>query len=145
VTDGVQRAALHRKRNQEQTMAPVNATLEPAVIAALRTVRDPELPLNIYDLGLIYGLEIAPTGAVSIRMTLTTPNCPVAGVLPGQVERAVRATPGVTEVHVTLVWDPPWSRERLTPAARLQLGLDDTGRRRGPFVPASALSNGLDR
>jgi FeS assembly SUF system protein len=113
--------------------------LETAVIAALRTVRDPELPLNIYDLGLIYGLEISPGGEVRIRMTLTTPNCPVAGIIPGQVERAVRSVSGVTGVHVELVWDPPWTRDRLSPAAKLQLGLDEAGGRRRPFVPADAL------
>ncbi|MCG3136802.1 MAG: hypothetical protein HJJLKODD_00638 [Phycisphaerae bacterium] len=100
-----------------------NALREP-VQAALRRVYDPELPVNIYDLGLIYGLEIDAGGAVRIRMTLTTPNCPVAGSLPATVADQVRQVAGVTDVQVELVWDPPWSRERMSPAARLQLNLD---------------------
>lgn len=97
--------------------------LEEKVIDALRTCYDPEIPINIYDLGLIYGLDVNG-GAVAIRMTLTAPNCPVAGSLPGEVERKVRRVPGVTEAKVELVWDPPWDRTRLSPAAKLQLGLD---------------------
>lgn len=121
-------------------------TLETRVIATLRTVRDPEIPVNIYDLGLIYGLDISPVGEVSIRMTLTSPACPIAGSLPGQVENAVRAVVGVTSVKVSLVWEPPWSRERMTPAARLQLGLEGLEPQQA-FVPASALKrrHGKDR
>lgn len=115
------------------------AELQRQVIAALRTVHDPELPVNIYDLGLIYQLDVTPAGAVAVRMTLTTPACPVARVLPGQVETKLKALPGVTDVKVELVWDPPWSRERLSPEARLQLGLDDPERRRRRFVPGASL------
>lgn len=97
--------------------------LKDKVIDALRTCFDPEIPINIYDLGLIYGLDVNG-GAVAIRMTLTAPNCPVAGSLPGEVERKVRRVPGVSEAKVELVWDPPWDRSRLSPAAKLQLGLD---------------------
>ncbi len=97
--------------------------LEKKVINALRTCYDPEIPVNIYDLGLIYGLDVND-GAVAVRMTLTAPNCPVAGSLPGEVERKVRGVPGVTEAKVELVWDPPWSPAKLSPAAKLQLGLD---------------------
>ncbi len=97
--------------------------LKDKVIDALKTCYDPEIPVNIYDLGLIYELRV-DGGAVNIRMTLTAPNCPVAGSLPGEVERKIRAIPGVTEAKVELVWEPPWDRTRLSQAAMLQLGLD---------------------
>jgi FeS assembly SUF system protein len=116
----------------------MNDDLRPRVLEALKTIRDPEIPLNIYDLGLIYGLEVDPAGAVHVRMTLTTPACPVAAGLPAQVEKRIRELPGVSGVRVELVWDPPWTKERLSEAARLQLGLDDPARRR-PFVPAGQL------
>ena len=94
------------------------------IIAALKRVYDPELPLNIYDLGLIYDVEASEDGKVAIRMTLTAPNCPVAGSLPGSVERAARAVAGVTGVKVELTFDPPWGQERLSEAAQLAMGLD---------------------
>ena len=97
--------------------------LRQEVIEALRSCYDPEIPVNIYDLGLIYELNVDEAGAVSVRMTLTAPNCPVAGSLPAQVERTVRAVAGVTDVEVELVWDPPWDRGRLSQAALIQLGL----------------------
>ncbi|HOK45215.1 MAG TPA: DUF59 domain-containing protein [Bryobacteraceae bacterium] len=97
--------------------------LEDKIIAALKTCYDPEIPVNIYDLGLIYELKV-DGGEVLVRMTLTAPNCPVAGILPAEVERKIRALPGVSDVKVELVWDPPWDRSRLSKAAMLQLGLD---------------------
>lgn len=97
--------------------------LRAAVIAALRRIHDPELPVNIHDLGLIYGLDIDAAGRVAIRMTLTAPACPVARSFPALVERAVAAVPGVLDARVELVWDPPWDRDRMSPAARLELGL----------------------
>lgn len=97
---------------------------EEAVIEALRTVHDPEIPVNIYDLGLIYELEIAPDGNVRIAMTLTAPACPVAGSMPGMVAEAVAAVDGVGEVEVALVWDPPWGPEKISADARMVLGLD---------------------
>jgi FeS assembly SUF system protein len=97
--------------------------LEGRIVGALRTVRDPEIPLNIYDLGLIYDLDIAADGQVCIRMTLTAPACPVAGTMPGMVEEAVRGVEGVSGATVELVWDPPWSTERMSEEARLELGL----------------------
>ena len=100
-------------------------TLHDHVIAALKTVYDPEMPVNIYELGLIYGLNVQPGGEVDIRMTLTAPNCPVAGTLPGDVERAVRAVPGVTAVKMELTFDPPWSKDRMSEAAKLALGIED--------------------
>jgi len=97
--------------------------LERQVIAALRTIYDPEIPVNIYDLGLVYELTVSTAGTVRLRMTLTAPGCPVAQTFPGMVERAIRSVPGVTDAHVELVWDPPWSRERMSEAARLELGM----------------------
>jgi FeS assembly SUF system protein len=98
-------------------------TLEQRVIQALRTVYDPEIPVNIYDLGLVYDLAVNDTGAVHIHMTLTAPGCPVAQTFPGTVEQAVKSVPGVTNARVELVWDPPWSRELMSEAARLELGM----------------------
>jgi FeS assembly SUF system protein len=100
-------------------------TLQDQVIAAMRKVFDPEMPVNIYELGLIYGCAVDAEGVVAIRMTLTAPNCPVAGTLPGDVERAVRAVPGVTGVKLELVFDPPWTKARMSEAAKLALGIED--------------------
>lgn len=97
-------------------------SLKDQVIATLKTVYDPEIPVNIYDLGLVYEVDVEPSGAVRIAMTLTAPACPVAGMLPRQVEERVRAIPGVSEVQVCLVWDPPWTPERMSQEARLKLG-----------------------
>src|ERR1700758_4283670 len=98
--------------------------LHACVIEALRTVFDPEIPVNIYDLGLVYALEVdEDQGRVAIRMTLTAPGCPVAQTFPSIVEDAVRSVEGVNDATVDLVWDPPWSRERMSEAARLQLGM----------------------
>jgi len=96
--------------------------LEAQVTEALRTCFDPEIPVNIYDLGLIYEVKVDPAGAVGIRMTLTSPNCPAAGSLPGEVHDKVQAVPGVTAVTVEVVWDPPWDQSRMSDAARLELG-----------------------
>lgn len=97
--------------------------LEERVIEACKTCYDPEIPVNIYDLGLIYELKIDDSGRADIKMTLTSPGCPVAGTLPHEVERAVRAVEGVSEAKVELVWEPPWGRERLSEAALVQLGM----------------------
>lgn len=99
------------------------ASLKDRIVEALKTVYDPEIPVDIYELGLIYDIEIGPEACVAIRMTLTAPACPAAGILPGEVEDRVRGVPGVKEARVELVWDPPWSKERMSEAARLQLGL----------------------
>jgi FeS assembly SUF system protein len=99
--------------------------LHDQVIAALKKVYDPEMPVNIYELGLIYDATVSPDGHASIRMTLTAPNCPVAGSLPGEVERAVRAVPGITDVKLELTFDPPWTKARMSEAAKLALGLED--------------------
>jgi FeS assembly SUF system protein len=96
---------------------------EEAVIEALKTVYDPEIPVNLYDLGLIYTVDIAEDGNVHIEMSLTAPGCPVAGEMPGEVARAVAAVDGVGEVDVELVWDPPWTMERMSEEARLMLDM----------------------
>lgn len=97
--------------------------LKPKIIEVLRSIHDPEIPLNIYDLGLVYGLEVYEGGRARILMTLTTPNCPVAGEFPAQVAHAVKTIPGVSDCEVEIVWEPPWSMERLTTEDRLKLGL----------------------
>jgi FeS assembly SUF system protein len=100
-------------------------SLKHQIVAALKTVYDPEMPINIYALGLIYDLSVDAAGQVDIRMTLTAPNCPVAGSLPADVERAVRAVPGVAGVKIELTFDPPWSKDRMSDDVKLALGLDD--------------------
>jgi FeS assembly SUF system protein len=93
------------------------------VLEALKTVRDPEVPANLVDLGLIYDLVVQKGGLVYVEMTLTTPACPVAQSMPSEVEAAIRDVPGVSEVRVNLVWEPPWTPERMTEECRLELGL----------------------
>ena len=109
--------------------APLTAeqitALKERVVALLHTCFDPEIPVNIYELGLIYDIKIEPTGAVGIRMTLTSPACPVAGSLPPDVQRKIAALPQVTAAQVNVVWDPPWDKDRMSEAAKLQLGIDD--------------------
>jgi len=98
--------------------------LEEAVINQLKTVYDPEIPVNIYDLGLIYAVNIDEVGThVDIAMTLTAPGCPVAQTFPGEVERRICEVPGIESCKVELVWEPPWTRERMTEAALLELGM----------------------
>lgn len=108
--------------NQQETPA-TGEELKARVIDVLRSIYDPEIPVNIYDLGLIYGLEISPQGEVQVRMTLTAPNCPVAQTFPDTVKEALLCVGGVSDASVELVWDPPWSRDNMTEAARLQLGM----------------------
>lgn len=93
------------------------------VIAALKDIFDPEIPVNIYDLGLIYGVDVAEDGGVVVNMTLTTPHCPVAESMPGEVELRVCAVPGVRDAEVNLVWDPPWDPAKMSDEARLELGM----------------------
>jgi FeS assembly SUF system protein len=93
------------------------------IVEALKTVYDPEIPVDIYELGLIYQFDLSESGAVRIVMTLTTPGCPVAGEMPGMVAEAVAALDGVGEVEVELTWDPPWTPEKMTEDARLLLGM----------------------
>lgn len=93
------------------------------IIAAHRTVFDPEIPVNIYDIGLIYDINVVPGGMTYVRMTLTSPACPAAGILPGQVESATRSVDGVRDVNLDLTFDPPWNPEMMSEAARLELGM----------------------
>ena len=104
------------------SVAPDDTLLE-RVIAGVREVYDPEIPLNIYDLGLIYRIDISEESHIAIDMTLTSPMCPVAESLPGEVEMAARGVDGVSDVVVELVWDPPWGPEVMSEAARLELGI----------------------
>jgi len=97
--------------------------IEAQVIEALRTCFDPEIPVNIYELGLIYDVKVEPAGAVEVRMTLTSPHCPVAQSLPAEVEARIKEVPGVTDAKVEVVWDPPWEPSRMSEAAKLQLGM----------------------
>jgi FeS assembly SUF system protein len=107
----------------DNAMPPAQPQADAPIIQALQSVYDPELPTNIYDLGLIYSVETPTPGQVEIKMTLTAPACPVAGTLPGEVQRAVEAVEGVERCQVDLVWQPPWTKERMSEEARLQLGL----------------------
>ena len=100
-----------------------DASLKERIIAAIRTIYDPEISVNIYDLGLIYDIDINSKSEVYVKMTLTAPACPVAGILPGQVETVIKSVDGVSDARVELVWDPPWSQENMTDEARLTLGL----------------------
>jgi FeS assembly SUF system protein len=99
--------------------------LKQRIIAALCTCFDPEIPVNIYELGLIYDVTIDPAGTVLVRMTLTTPACPAATTLPPEVQRKVEGLAGVKSAKVDVVWDPPWDKSRMSEAAKLQLGIDD--------------------
>ena len=93
------------------------------VIAALKEIFDPEIPVNIYELGLIYGVDVTDEGSVTVAMTLTTPHCPVAESMPGEVELRVSAVPGVRDAEVNLVWDPPWDMAKMSDEAKLELGM----------------------
>lgn len=99
------------------------AALENEIVEQLKSVFDPEIPVNIYELGLIYDVDIQPGGDVHIKMTLTSPACPVAGSLPGEVQQKVESVPGVASADIELVWDPAWNPSMMSEAARLQLGM----------------------
>lgn len=122
-------------QEQPETPAPTNETaglvldpaktgeLRPAIVQALSTVFDPEIPVNIWELGLIYDIAVDASGVAGIRMTLTAPGCPVAQSLPVEVADKVKAVPGVTDAKVDVVWEPPWDKDRMSDAAKLQLGM----------------------
>ena len=125
---------LSRKRDYLEGFLAKAAPAEPApemsggelyeaVIEALKEIYDPEIPVNIYDLGLIYDVEITPEHHAMVKMTLTTPNCPVAESMPGEVELRVGAVPGVGHAEVELVWDPPWDPQKMSDEAKLELGM----------------------
>jgi FeS assembly SUF system protein len=98
--------------------------IKQSVVDVLKTVYDPEIPVDIYELGLVYDVNVEESGAVAIRMTLTSPMCPVAESLPPEVEEKVRGVAGVTDVKIDLVWEPPWSPSLMSEAARLELGME---------------------
>ena len=106
---------------EKRTVDP--QALKEKVIDALKTCFDPEIPVNIYELGLIYLVEVSSDGKVMIRMTLTSPHCPAVQSMPAEIEGKVRAISGVTDVSIDLVWDPPWDQTKMSEAARLQLGM----------------------
>ena len=99
--------------------------IEKKIVEALKSCFDPEIPVNIYEMGLIYNVDVQPTGIVHVRMTLTSPACPAAGSLPPEVRWKVQEIPGVKDAKVEIVCDPPWTKERMSEAARLQLGIFD--------------------
>jgi len=103
--------------------ARATAALEPRVVEALSTIFDPEIPVNIYELGLIYGIEVDAASRVKVTMTLTSPACPSAQQLPSEARFKVKAVPGVADAFVDVVWDPPWTKDRMSDAAKLALGL----------------------
>jgi FeS assembly SUF system protein len=113
---------LAQKPVAESTSAPGGALYE-AVVDALKDIYDPEIPVNIYDLGLIYGVDVTDEGHAIVTMTLTTPHCPVAESMPGEVELRVSTVPGIATAEVNLVWDPPWDPAKMTDEARLELGM----------------------
>jgi FeS assembly SUF system protein len=107
------------------TADPLNTLkFQPALVEAVSKVFDPEIPVNIYELGLVYGMDVDTNANVQVRMTLTAPACPAAQTIPIDVERRLREVPGVNGVKVKIVWDPPWTREKMSDAAKLSLGLD---------------------
>jgi len=115
--------------NEPVPQDPIPQTAEPGgdlqerVVEVLKTCFDPEIPVNIYELGLIYSIQVNPPGGVAVRMTLTSPACPVAGSLPPEVEAKILGLPGVTDAKVEVVWEPPWSPAMMSDAAKLQLNL----------------------
>ncbi len=122
--------AKEAQRTDEQASAPARTlaadeleALRLGVVEALHTVYDPEIPVDIYELGLIYDINIDPTGNVAIKMTLTAPGCPVAGSMPGMVKDAIETVEFIGQIDVELVWDPPWDRDRMSETAQLALGM----------------------
>ena len=122
---------LERKRDylegflakQPESAGGPGGALQQAVVDALKEIYDPEIPVNIYDLGLIYGVDVTEDGDAVVTMTLTTPHCPVAESMPGEVELRVATVPGIRDAEVNLVWDPPWGPDKMSDEARLELGM----------------------
>jgi FeS assembly SUF system protein len=108
---------------QKPAVEPEGGDLQEAVITALKEIYDPEIPVNIYDLGLIYNVEVDGDGSAVVTMTLTTPHCPVAESMPQEVEMRVEAVPGIRDAEVNLVWEPAWSPENMSDEARLEMGM----------------------
>ncbi|TPG38591.1 SUF system Fe-S cluster assembly protein [Sphingomonas koreensis] len=125
-TFGRKRDYLEGFLSQQPVADPVGGeggALQAAVIEALKEIYDPEIPVNIYDLGLIYGVEVTNDGHAAVNMTLTTPHCPVAESMPGEVELRVSSVPGIATADVNLVWDPPWDPQKMSDDAKLELGM----------------------
>ncbi len=112
-----------KQQPQETGAGEPGGSVYDGVIAALKEIYDPEIPVNIYDLGLIYGVDVTDDGHTVVTMTLTTPHCPVAESMPGEVELRVGAVPGVGDAEVNLVWDPPWDPQKMSDEAKLELGM----------------------
>lgn len=112
-------------QTETETTASVDTPekIENDILEALKTIYDPEIPVNIYELGLIYDIDLQEGGAVHVKMTLTSPACPVAGSLPPEVQRKIEEIPGVSSAEVEVVWDPVWNPSMMSEAARLQLGM----------------------
>ncbi len=111
------------QRPREDAPGEPGGALYEAIIEALKEIYDPEIPVNIYDLGLIYGVDVSENGHAAVTMTLTTPNCPVAESMPAEVEMRVSAVPGVSIADVNLVWDPAWDPQKMSDDAKLELGM----------------------
>ena len=112
-----------QKKPEQAGAGGTGGELQEAVVAAMKEIYDPEIPVNIYDLGLIYGVEVDDESDVIVTMTLTTPNCPVAETMPGEVELRAASVPGIRDAEVNLVFDPPWSPANMSDEARLELGM----------------------
>jgi FeS assembly SUF system protein len=111
------------EKPREATPGEIGGDLYEKIIEALKEIYDPEIPVNIYDLGLVYGVDVTADGHAVVTMTLTTPNCPVAESMPGEIELRVGAVPGVGSAEVNLVWDPPWDPQKMSDEAKLELGM----------------------
>jgi len=115
---GTTAGAIFERRNPVKTL-----TMQPQIVEVLSTIFDPEIPVNIYELGLIYEIAVDADHGVGVRMTLTAPGCPAAQSLPVEVVTKLKQLPGITDAHVDIVWDPPWDKDRMSDAAKLQLGM----------------------
>jgi len=115
---GATAGAIFARRDPVKTLA-----MQPQIVEVLSTIFDPEIPVNIYELGLIYEIAVDSDNVVGVRMTLTAPGCPAAQSLPVEVVTKLKQLPGITDAHVDIVWDPPWDKDRMSDAAKLQLGM----------------------
>ena len=117
-TAGATAGAIFERRDPVKTL-----TMQPQIVKVLSTIFDPEIPVNIFELGLVYEIAVDSENVVAIRMTLTAPGCPAAQSLPVEVVNKLKQLPGITDAHVEIVWDPPWNKDRMSDAAKLQLGM----------------------
>ncbi len=115
---GATASAIFERRDPVKTL-----TMQPQIVKVLSTIFDPEIPVNIFELGLVYEIAVDSENVVAIRMTLTAPGCPAAQSLPVEVVNKLKQLPGITDAHVEIVWDPPWNKDRMSDAAKLQLGM----------------------